>query len=192
MSKTVIAALAFSAILGISFAAIPVSAEEIYDLEMNVGDTFSYVPETNLMDNTTFTASGDAMMAQGGFLTFDGTEISGEATVSGHYTCIVTAVWQMDDLVQTISQTINFTVGEAVAEPMTNVVTYGATGWNLQTAPSTPDHMTITTPDEPATVQAQKEGSLDSLLNSALCFEAVGVALVSLMCSLIPLMGRRD
>ena len=83
---------------------------QTYDIEMNVGDSFSYVPSVNL-SGATITASGTAMETNSGFLSYSGvgTALTGTATAPGTYTAVLTATY-VGEVTQTATQTVNFTV----------------------------------------------------------------------------------
>ncbi len=88
---------------------------EIYSVDLCVGYTFDYTPTVN-MEGATIEASGSAMTANGGFLTYSGvgTSLSGTATAAGSYTAVLTATY-VGEVTQTATQTINFTVYDAIS-----------------------------------------------------------------------------
>lgn len=134
--RTVFAVSILAILLASTAVISTVDADEgPYVLEMNVGDSFSYVPETNLMDDTTFYVDGPAMA----FLSFDGQTLEGtvmQNNAGKDYDCTITAVWEKDNLRQVAYQYIVFKIGlEIPAENVQNVATYGATGWNVTSSP---------------------------------------------------------
>lgn len=112
-------------------------------INMEVGDVFEYVPETNLP--SVFSAEGtgmigDANASLGAFLTFDGETLTGEATEVGDFTANIVAVWTCPEdstITQITTQYIRFHI---TAEEDQELMTYGLTyanGWNLKTTPMT-------------------------------------------------------
>ncbi|MFA6803570.1 MAG: putative Ig domain-containing protein [Candidatus Methanomethylophilaceae archaeon] len=102
--------------------AIPIAASAAdttneYDVDMRVGDSFSYTIETSL--ESVITVTGSALEANDGFLIFvNSTKIlSGTPDTAGSYTVTIAATWTSEDgeTTQTATQTINFTISERVA-----------------------------------------------------------------------------
>jgi hypothetical protein len=111
-------ALAIAAMIA-SMACIVVLADRAdatsdHSIAMYVGDTFTYRPTTNL--ESTITPSGSACTTAytngsfNGFLTMSSGVITGTPTVAGTYSLTLTAIWSSGSLMQTATQTIDFTV----------------------------------------------------------------------------------
>lgn len=131
----VIAVLLMSVFSAVIMPVVDAEADS-YVLEMNVDDTFTYAPETNMMDHTTFYVSGTAMIGEGGFLVFSAGTIEGVADRAGEFTVDIMAVWQLEDLQQIVYQHIVLDVSEAsISSPMNKTLTYGAAGWDLSSQP---------------------------------------------------------
>lgn len=88
-----------------------------YNVDMRVGDSFSYTIETSL--ESVITVTGSALEANDGFLIFNYStkNLSGTPNALGSYTATITATWTSDDeeTTQTATQTINFKITERVA-----------------------------------------------------------------------------
>ena len=98
-----------------------------YDIHMRVGDEFTYTPTVNLQE-TTITASGNALTTEGGDLTWTPTAatqvdskgwsrgtVSGTFTDAATYNLTLEADWDSGSLHQDATQTITFHVYDRIA-----------------------------------------------------------------------------
>lgn len=102
-------------------------------VDLSVGDTFSYVPETSLP--TVKTATGDGLRSEGGFLTFDGVTLTGVADKVGTFHVTITAVWTSGTLTQTVQQNIVLIVSAQESVSSQKELSYGAGGWTVTSDP---------------------------------------------------------
>lgn len=111
----------------VPFTAAENNSGQTYEIDMSVGDSFSYTPSVNI-SGATISASGTAMTASGGFLSYSGvgTALTGTASAAGTYTVTLTATF-VGEVTQTATQTINFTVYTSVMITGTQD-TYGIIG----------------------------------------------------------------
>lgn len=97
-------------LIALSGASMPLCDADSYELDVSVGDYFSYEPLLNLSE-TEITVTGNAMS----FLTFDGKILEGEFTQPGVYFAVIEAVWTHGTLTQTATQVITFNVSSPVS-----------------------------------------------------------------------------
>ena len=101
---------------------------------MRVGDGFAYTPETTLP--ATYVVTGDGLVENGGFLTWDDSmqTLSGTATKAGTYTVILTATSTVGPT-QTAVQTVTLIVEEASVEngSSDHYLIYGGDSWTVET-----------------------------------------------------------
>ena len=130
-SKTLLfAGVVFALLLAtclVPFTAAENNSGQTYNIDMSVGDSFSYTPSVNI-SGATISASGSAMESSGGFLSYSGvgTALTGTATAAGTYAVTLTATY-VGEVTQTATQTINFTVYTSVMITGTQD-TYGIIG----------------------------------------------------------------
>lgn len=106
------------------------SFDEPPTVPLSVGDSFTYRPMTNLP--SVFTATGDGLASEGGFLTFDGTTLTGTVSETGDYTVVIEAVWESGDLRQVSHQRVTFHVTGAEEVSESKVLSYSSGGWTIQ------------------------------------------------------------
>ena len=103
----------------------PTLGYDMHYINMFVGDSFSYTPQTNLP--STIVALGSAMADVGGFLTFKNGTLSGTATESGFRTADLKATWESGDVGQEAMQIVAFMIYEriSVTSPSYDSALYG-------------------------------------------------------------------
>ena len=175
-----IAALTILSLFALAFIPVAsIDATEEYTIDMIVGDTFSYRPETNITTDIEYTAIGNAMEYENGFLTFDNQVLEGTATMPGEYTVVVTATHTVTG--QTASQIIIFKVETAaLGEKMAVLTTYQAEGWPMY-VPDTDSSEVIEVPEIDNTSANTEEGTIQidiqlvCLICMAICLSVVAI-----------------
>ena len=121
-------------------------------IELKVGDTFAYQPQVNMAEGVTMSASGNGLVSEGGFLTFNSEDvISGTAKATGEFSVVITAVWTNGVLSQTAQQLVKFSVSDAPASysAQSTELQYNAGQWNIV---STDSGETDSDGDNPLTI----------------------------------------
>lgn len=91
------------------------ATEDEFALSMRVGDSFSYLPTTNLSGTTYDVRTTFGGVSSDVFhLDATGLKVEGKPTVAGTYRTVITANWSADGLEQTAEQVIVFSVYDRI------------------------------------------------------------------------------
>jgi len=118
-------------------------------ITMNIGDSFSYIPATNLP--CTFTVHGDGLVSEGGPFTFnpETNELSGKAMNGGTYHVIIKAETIAPEPYQVAYQYITFDVGYSELPNyggFAKTLSFVNGSWNMASV-SNPDVQPVDTTD---------------------------------------------